>query len=222
MTTHSPLTLLVPTSNLRWAKKKSARQFLGGLIATVANSKIESTHSRHSTSHFSNRNKIALSGNRHSPLPALAANRNNVALMFSSASHCSPNRPRCRLEIAVTHSKQTIELISVAAVAAFKAKAANRTKRVCLPMASHSVPPAVHPSCLAPSPCISNRPLCRLEIAVTHSKQTTEAISNRPESHTLSSLIHPSSPPSRLQGGRLAPLLRLHCAGVGRGHRIRN
>jgi hypothetical protein len=49
-----------PPSNLRGAKKRPARQLSGGLIATVANSKIELTLSQHTIYQNSNRNKNGL------------------------------------------------------------------------------------------------------------------------------------------------------------------
>jgi hypothetical protein len=91
---------------------------------------------------------------------------------LAPAAACPPplrtaNRTRLRLEFAVTDSKQTIETIP------------NRTKSACLWATNHGSPVADRALRITNRE-LSNRPPGRLEIAATHSKQTTGPISNRP------------------------------------------
>jgi hypothetical protein len=98
-------------------------------------------------------------------------------------NHCSPNRHIPLLEFAVNHSKQTLGHTS------------NRHTSTCLPspfpVSSRPPLPALGISLAAVAACPpalwrANRPARRLEIAATHSKQTVEPISNRPDPYTPS------------------------------------
>jgi hypothetical protein len=90
-----------PSSNLRGAKKRPARQHSGGLIATVANSKFRVSQKQQRPLHISNRNKKGLSeivGPNSSP--KLQAPLEGLIVSQK------------RLEIALTHSKQSLVAFS--------------------------------------------------------------------------------------------------------------
>jgi hypothetical protein len=128
-----------PKWNSKKANKRPARQPSGGLIATFAQLKNCSNPSKHTTSNFSNRSKTSIplfavvSPGRAGihPRRKRSANDSPTACACSPAQafgfhspltgpelakrvtrHCIPNRPACRLEIAVTPRKQSPIVIS--------------------------------------------------------------------------------------------------------------
>jgi hypothetical protein len=95
----------LPFANI-WFTIKAKKK----LIATHPNSKLGLTHSNHSRLAFSNRNTIPLLGSQISRVTPVACSRLsrenlNPGLRFS-------NRNSGKIEITLTHSKQTIETIS--------------------------------------------------------------------------------------------------------------